>query len=370
MSKKIDVLIMAGGTGGHVFPGLAVADALRNKGLQVAWLGTKKGMEAWIVPKHNIELHFINIAGIRGKGWLNALLAPYKMLVAFCSAIQLLIKLRPALVIGMGGFVAGPGGIAAWVLRIPLVIQEQNAYIGTTNKILSYFASRIYTGFPNLFLHLPIKKQKNVLFTGNTVRQSFLNHVPPETRFQAIPARKRLLIVGGSRGAKILNSLVPEALSLLPKEIQFEVCHQTGAGGEDITKNLYKKYNIQANVQPFIDDMPQAYLNAEIVICRAGALTLAELMCIGVGSILIPFPFAIDDHQTINAQYLCKAGAAILAPQAMLTAKKLSQVLSEILPDNNRLLQMAEQAYALASRDALTRIVNDVMPIIKLHQAC
>ncbi len=344
------VVIMAGGTGGHIFPGLALADYLRDKCWIVSWLGTKQGLEAHLVPQSGFTLHTINIGGLRRKGFAAWLGAPLKLLWALAQALKLLHRLKPDLVVGMGGFASGPGGLAAWCLRIPLVISEQNAIAGTTNRCLAPLARRVLEGFPQSF-----KSRVGALYTGNPVRPAFLRCVHPSKRFEDRVGPSKLLIIGGSRGARVLNHQTPLAIKALPIDQRPSIWHQTGQAEAENTRLAYEKAGIVARIEPFIDDMAEAYQWADCVLCRAGALTIAELAAVGVASILVPFPFAVDDHQRYNAVFLEEAGAARLMLEHDLPAQ-LTKVLGDLLVNPELLKEMALKAYALSKRDALLSV--------------
>ena len=351
--KKMNILICSGGTGGHIIPALAVANELINKGHNIHWLGTKKDLEAYIIPKTNIPISYISIGGFRRKDFFTKLMGPFNLVFALLQSIRILIKLKPDLVLGMGGFVAGPGGFAAWLLRIPLIIHEQNAVSGGTNRILARFAKKVLEGFPNSF-----HKNINAEFTGNPVRRDFLELPPPTTRFAGRSnERLKLLIVGGSRGALALNQYIPKTLRMLG-DANLEVWHQTGLTHLEPTQKLYKTVTIPHKVEPFIDNMAAAYAWADLVICRAGALTIAELTAAGVGSILIPYPYAVDDHQTKNAKYLSDAGAAIIIQQRDLTVEKLCELLNTFIKERSRLIVMAQAAYNKANPQSLDKVVS------------
>lgn len=349
---------MAGGTGGHVFPALAVARRLQAEGWQVDWLGTHHGLEAGIVSKAGIPLHFLSVTGLRGKGALTLLMAPFRLKWAFFQSWKIIRRLKPTLVLGMGGFVSGPGGLAAWALGRPLVIHEQNAILGLTNRLLARFASQALEGFPGVF-----PPQVRALYTGNPVREELLKCPAPQQRFADRTGPLRLLILGGSRGAHALNQLCPKAIQMI-KTHRPEIWHQAGALQVDITEKAYQEAQVNARVEPFIQDMAAAYQWADLVLCRAGALTIAELSAVGLGSLLVPFPFAVDDHQTHNGRFLEKAGAAILMPQSTLTPEKLKMTLSSFLEDRTQVLKMAEAAYSMAKRDALEQVVLDCKRVI------
>lgn len=348
---KPRILMMAGGTGGHVFPALAVARYLQARDWEVHWLASQGGMETEIVSKAEIPLHIIDIKGVRRNGLVAFLSAPFQIARAIMQSLRIVYKLKPQVVLGMGGFVAGPGGIAAWLLRRPLVIHEQNAIAGVTNRWLAKVATTVLEGFPEAF-----SSQLKPIYTGNPVREALLALPTPVDRFRQRTGSVRLLILGGSRGAKVLNEICPEALGKIRLDKRPEVWHQTGEGHTETTRAIYQKYGVVARIEPFIEEMSEAYAWADLVVCRAGALTIAELAAVGIGSILVPFPFAVDDHQAANAQYLAKEKAAIVIPQSTLTAEKLSEILSEYLNDKLQLLAMANAAYTAAKRDALMEV--------------
>ena len=343
---------MAGGTGGHVFPALAVADELRARGVEVVWLGTRRGIEADVVPRANIEIAYINISGLRGKGVMDLVYAPFKLVAALAQAISVLRRLQPSAVLGMGGFVTGPGGIAAWVLRKPLLIHEQNAIAGMTNRLLRPFATRVMEAFPHSL--------QRALHTGNPVRKSIAAlHGIEKT---AAPAGQlKLLVVGGSLGAKALNEVVPEALAQLKPEQRPEVWHQTGKKLIDETRAIYERLQLTARVDPFIDDMAEAYQWADLIMCRAGAMTIAEIAIVGLASILVPYPFAVDDHQTHNARYLTDAGAAILIQQADLSSKVLLELLQSL--DASRIRAMSQAARKMALPQSTTQVADQCMEV-------
>jgi UDP-N-acetylglucosamine--N-acetylmuramyl-(pentapeptide) pyrophosphoryl-undecaprenol N-acetylglucosamine transferase len=336
------ILIMAGGTGGHVIPALTVAAELQQQGCEVFWLGTRRGLESQLVTKAGIPLKYIDIQGIRGKGWLGWLTAPFKILYAVWQAHRVIRELRPNSVLGMGGFVSGPGGIAAWLNRIPLIIHEQNAIAGMTNRYLARVAARVCEAFPNTF---PTRRKKTIT-TGNPVRSNIATLPQPQQRLQPSGNILHILVLGGSQGARMLNRVVPESLSLLPGDSQIEVRHQTGQQHVDNAKTHYRAYCINASIEPFIEDMMSAYAWADLVICRAGALTIAEVAAVGVAAILVPYPHAVDDHQTVNAHYLTDAKAAILLPETQLTALALANQINTLYADRQTLLNMA-----IAARD-------------------
>ncbi len=352
MSNLKRVLMMAGGTGGHIFPGLAVVNALRKNGVDVHWLGTQKGLEAKIVPEANIPLHFISISGVRGKGIKDIVFAPFRLTLAIYQAFRIIRQLKPDVVIGMGGFVSGPGGIASWLLRRPLIIHEQNAKPGTTNKWLAKVAKKVLEGFPNTF-----KKRDNVVTIGNPIRHEIAALPEPMTRLTQ-HRDITLLVLGGSLGAQAINQLIPQALAALPLEKRPQVYHQAGEKHYADTVTAYQKAGVTAKIAPFIKDMDHAYSTADFVLCRAGALTVAELCAVGVGAILVPFPHAIDDHQTANANVMVTKGAALLAPQATLTVDKLAALVNELVESPTRRQAMAEAAYLLRQVDATEKVLT------------
>lgn len=354
------ILIMAGGTGGHVFPALAVAQEFIKRGASVHWLGTAKGIEARLVPEANIPLHFLTVEGVRGKGIVGLLKAPFLISRAVMQARRLMKKIKPALVLGFGGFASGPGGLAARWLKIPLVIHEQNAVAGTTNRLLAPKAKKVLAAFNGAFVKTGFSGETIV---GNPVRESIQEIANVEARFAARAEEKiHLLILGGSLGAKAINQLLPEALSRLDERPL--VWHQTGAQHEQATRDLYKQFRIDGKVDAFIQDMAAAYAWADLVICRAGALTVSELMVAGVASLLIPLPNAIDDHQSANAAHLVAAGAGVAFKQSELTAELLAEQLQNFLRNKPRLLQMAKNAQQQAIPDSAARVVNYCEEII------
>jgi len=355
-----NILIMAGGTGGHVYPALAVADNLKERGFELFWLGTSKGMEAKVVPNHGYPLLKINVSGVRGNGLLRLLFTPFMLVIALFQALMIMIKVRPVVVLGMGGFASGPGGIAAWLMRIPLLIHEQNAIAGLTNQLLAPFAVSIMAAFPGAF-----KDSSKLTITGNPVRNDIVNLPVPEERFANRNTNKlKILILGGSLGAKKINEVIPETLSGLASDYKFEVKHQCGERHLVDTEAAYKKYNVNVELMPFINDMAEVYAWADIIVCRAGALTIAELAASGIGSILIPFPYAVDDHQTENAKYLSSEGAAILIQEAKLNSEKLKKILVSLFSAPEELMQMAVKARALSKPTATDDVAKICMEAI------
>jgi UDP-N-acetylglucosamine--N-acetylmuramyl-(pentapeptide) pyrophosphoryl-undecaprenol N-acetylglucosamine transferase len=349
------IMILAGGTGGHIFPGLAVAHALRARGAEVTWLGADGGMETRLVPQHGITIDTIAVKGLRGKGALTLLGAPLRVLAAIRAAARVLRERKPVAVISFGGYAAGPGGMAAKLARIPLLVHEQNRAPGFTNRVLSRFAKHVLTGFPQTF--------RNIIeeVVGNPVRGEIAALPSPAVRFLRRGGDTlRLLVLGGSQGARALNLAVPRALREL-RDVAIEVRHQCGEKLRADAEQAYVDAGVIASVEPFIADMAAAYAWADLVVCRAGALTLAELCAAGVGSVLVPFPQAVDDHQTRNAEYLVERGAAVLLRQDEQLASKLRDVLREMATDPARRRDMAEAARRLARPDAAARVADIVM---------
>jgi len=351
---------MAGGTGGHVFPALAVARYLREKGIEVVWLGTRRGLEARIVPEAGFPIEFISISGLRGKGILGWILAPLRLCIALWQAVRVCLRCRPGAVLGLGGFVTGPGGIAAWLLRRPLVIHEQNAIAGLTNRLLSRLARRVLEAFPGSF-PAGIKTEQ----TGNPVRIDIAGLPIPATRIGAHQGQCRLLVIGGSLGAQALNEIIPAALAQLPAASRPVVWHQAGQNKDTSTREGYAEVQIEARVEPFIADMAAAYSWADLVICRAGALSISELAAAGVGAILVPYAHAVDDHQTRNALYLTEAGAARLILQTELTPETLAKVLRELLSEGREgFIKMANAARGLAKPAATQRVAETCLEVM------
>ena len=350
------ILIMAGGTGGHVFPALAVAQVLRERGVPVGWLGSQGGMESRLVPAHGFPIEWIRIAGIRGKGAAAWIFAPFRVAAAVAQARAVLRRIAPSAVLGCGGFASGPGGIAAWLLRIPLIIHEQNAIAGFTNRWLARVAVQVLEAFPGSFG--PGVRSRRV---GNPVRADISSLPPPRTRFAGRTGARRLLVLGGSQGAQRLNSLVPQALSLLEPASRPEVRHQTGARGLEAAAAAYRLAHIDAEVLPFIEDMAGAYGWADLALCRAGALTVSELQAAGLGALLVPFPAAVDDHQTRNGESMLRGGAARIVQERDLDAASLAALIGELTADRPRLLVMAEAARAAATPDAAERVADFCM---------
>ena len=347
------VLILAGGTGGHIFPGLAVAAALRARDVPVLWLGADGGMETRLVPQHDLPIETIAISGVRGKGVGTLLRAPCRVLSAIRAAGRVLKAHRPRAVISFGGFAAGPGGMAAVLARVPLLVHEQNRAPGFTNRVLARFARRVLCGFPDAF---PGKET----VVGNPVRSVIAQLPPPNERFIGRNGPMRVLVLGGSQGARALNEAVPKAIAQL-QGAGVDVRHQCGEKLREDTARAYEAAGVQASIEPFIADMAAAYAWADVVVCRAGALTLAELCAAGVGGLLIPLPTAVDDHQTKNAQYVAQRRAGIVLKQDDQLVPKLAMELRNLLLDPDRRLFMAEAARSLAKVDAAERVADAVL---------
>ena len=360
MTDPRPVLIMAGGTGGHVFPALAVADELKLRGVPVVWLGTRAGIESRLVPEEGYPIEWMSITGLRGKNKLTLLFAPLRITMACWQALIVLLKIKPRAVLGMGGFASGPGGIMAWLLQKPLIVHEQNAIAGLTNRILARFADVVLQAFPAVF--------DSGVTTGNPVRRSICELAAPEIRRQAQDtaidkvedekgvtaddARLHLLVIGGSLGAVKLNEIIPQSLSKLDMAERPEVIHQTGLKNIETAQSIYREAGVEAKVEAFIDDMSAAYAWADLVICRSGAMTVFELAAAGVASILVPYPHAVDDHQTSNALYLEQSGAAIVRQQDSLSITWLVEAIRDFTANRNKLLDMAIAARMLAIPDS------------------
>ena len=358
-SSTPHVLIMAGGTGGHVFPALAVAERLIERGAKVSWLGTRAGIEARLVPARDLELHTIDVAGLRGKGVLSWVLAPLKLVRACAQALGLVRRLAPQLVVGMGGFAAGPGGVAARLTGRALLIHEQNASAGLTNRLLARVASTVLQAFPDTFAG-----NARARTVGNPVRREILGLAAPATRWRAREGRIRLLVLGGSGGALAINQTVPAALARLNSDERPQVRHQAGRTLAE-AEQAYAQHHVDADVSEFIDDMAGAYAWADVVICRSGALTVAELAAAGLGALLVPYPFAADDHQRANGQYLVARGAAVLIDQADLSPERLANELRGFCVDRAALLIRAEAARAAAWPESTDAIVDACFELLE-----
>lgn len=343
------VMLMAGGTGGHVIPALSLAERFAAEGLSVEWLGSPQGIENRLVPAAGIRLNHIDVMGLRGKGLMRKLAAPFLILKAVKQAIVILRRFKPDFVVGLGGFASGPGGIAARMLGIPVYIHEQNAVAGMTNRWLSKVARQTFAAFPKAFA-----EKTGAVVTGNPVRESLLS-IPDKS---AIKAPVKLLVIGGSLGAQVFNERLPEAISKLPDNIRPEIWHQSGKDKLDVTQDHYKQMQVTARTQEFIDDMTGAFDWADLVICRAGALTVSELAAAGRASVLVPLPIAVDDHQTANARFLVEADAGILLPQKEMDADKLAKMLESLFGDPEKILAMGKNARRVARPMATEAVVQ------------
>ncbi|MGB7540876.1 MAG: undecaprenyldiphospho-muramoylpentapeptide beta-N-acetylglucosaminyltransferase [Burkholderiales bacterium] len=347
------IMIMAGGTGGHIFPALAVAGRMRDAGWRVVWLGARSGMEATLVPQRGYDMAWVSFSGLRGKGPVAMLTLPFRLLIAFWQSARAIFARRPDVVLGMGGYMSFPGGMMAALLGRPLVIHEQNSIPGLANKVLAGVADRVLCAFPGAL--------RNATLTGNPVRPEIATITAPEGRYRARSGPLRLLVVGGSLGARVLNDTVPRALALLPNERRPSVMHQSGLQHLEALQQAYASAGVEATTLAFIDDMAAAYADADLVVCRAGAITVAEIAAVGVASVLVPFPLAVDDHQTANARFLADAGAAILLPQRELGAERLAQLLGEL--GRERLCEMAKHARSLGRPDATEAVARVCMEL-------
>jgi UDP-N-acetylglucosamine--N-acetylmuramyl-(pentapeptide) pyrophosphoryl-undecaprenol N-acetylglucosamine transferase len=351
--KSPTLLVMAGGTGGHIFPGIAVAEMLEAKGWTIHWLGTEKRMEAEIVPEHGFEISFINIAGVRNKSLMERVKIPFKLLQSVLQSIAIIRKVKPDVVLGMGGYASAPGGFAAWLMRIPLVLHEQNAVAGMTNRYLAKIATKVLSAFPDAFT-----KDVDFQVVGNPLRKEITELIPVVPEHPS--SSKKVLVVGGSLGAKILNDTVPQAL----KQIQLQnidVWHQTGCGNQASVLTNYQQFGMtesKVKVTEFIDDMAAAYQWADVVICRAGALTVSELAMAAKPAIFVPLPHAVDDHQTKNAMYLVSCGAAKLLPQKDFNGTTLAQMLNSLFISDSVVQSMVKAAHDAAHADATHRVAN------------
>ncbi len=350
--SKPRIMIMAAGTGGHIFPGLAVARALVDRGAEVSWLGTPQGLENRLVPAAGLSLERIGISGLRGRGLSGWLVAPLRVARAMLQARAIFRRRRPQCVLSMGGYVAGPGGLMARLMGVPLVIHEQNAVAGLTNRWLRPLARRCLSGFPDVL--------KGAEHCGNPVREDIVALPAPAERAARRQGRLRVLVVGGSQGSAALGDIVPRALALMPEEVRPQLVHQSGRQ-HAATLDQYRQAGVEAEVVEFIDDMAAAWAQADLAICRAGALTVAELAAAGVPAVLVPFPYAVDDHQTANARYLTDAGAGWLEPESELNPESLAARLQSLTRDE--LTAMAGKARALARPDAVERVASACLEV-------
>jgi UDP-N-acetylglucosamine--N-acetylmuramyl-(pentapeptide) pyrophosphoryl-undecaprenol N-acetylglucosamine transferase len=342
------IVIMAGGTGGHVFPGLAVAEALRARSWNVVWMGNPGGMEATLVPRHGIPMLPVRFGGVRGKGLLTQLLLPLNLLRAFWQSLRALRETRPSVVLGMGGYVAFPGGMMAVLLGRPLVVHEQNSVAGMTNRVLAKVADKVLVAFPDAIA--------GAEWSGNPVRADVAAIAAPQERYRDRSGPLRLLVVGGSLGAQVLNQVVPKALAALPADARPQVLHQSGRRHLATLQRNYQEAGVEAETVEFIDDMAAAYAGADLVVCRAGAMTVAELAAAGAAGLMVPFPHAVDDHQTANARFLSDRGAAIVISQGDFTPQRLAETLARL--ERDHLLDMARQARRVARPDAAAAVAD------------
>jgi UDP-N-acetylglucosamine--N-acetylmuramyl-(pentapeptide) pyrophosphoryl-undecaprenol N-acetylglucosamine transferase len=349
-------LVMAGGTGGHIFPGLAVAEALRARSWRVHWLGGAQGtMESQLVPPRGFAYEAIDFGGVRGKGLKTLVLLPLKLLRALWQSIVIVRRVRPDVVIGLGGYITFPAGMMSVLLGKPLVLHEQNSIAGMANKVLSSVADRVFTAFPNV-----MKKAK---WVGNPLRESFLKQPEPDARLAGRSGPLKLLVVGGSLGAKALNEIVPKAIAMLPRESRPIVLHQSGAKQIDELRANYTAAGVLAECTPFIDDTAQAYADADIIVCRAGASTVTEIAAVGAAAVFVPFPAAVDDHQTTNAKFLVDAGGGWLVQQRELTPEWLAQLLRTV--ERPELIRRANAAKKMQKTHATDEVVTACEELVK-----
>ena len=346
MSQKT-ALIMAGGTGGHIFPGLAVAEELRARGWRVHWLGAPGSMESRIVPQHGFPLELIDFSGVRGKGLATLALLPLRLLRAFWQALQVVRRVKPDVVVGLGGYITFPGGMMGVLCGKPLVLHEQNSVAGMANKVLAGVADRVFTAFPGVL--------KKAQWVGNPLRAAFTRQAAPSERFVGRTGPLRLLVVGGSLGAQALNDIVPRALALIPAENRPVVTHQSGATQIDTLRANYQAAGVQAELTPFIDDTASAFAAADLIVCRAGASTVTEIAAVGAAAVFVPFPFAVDDHQTTNARFLVNAGGGWLVQQSDLTPEGLAKML--LNSERTALVDIAEKAKNMQKINATREVV-------------
>lgn len=351
------VMILAGGTGGHVFPALAVANELRDRGVPVIWVGTKKGIEFKVVPAAGFSLATMSVQGLRRKGSLQYLRAPLIIIQALYESFRIVNKYKPCALLGMGGFVAGPCALIGVLLRKPLIIHEQNAIVGLTNRILAPLSSIMFTGFPIEF------KKKRLEYSGNPVRSELMRIADPQQRLKERSQRKRLLIIGGSQGSAALNKTVPQAIKIISESLPVDVWHQSGVSGREGVVRAYQQVSTEVKVEEFIDDVDKAYAWADLVVCRSGAITLAEIATVGLGSVLVPYPHAVDDHQTANARSYVTAGAAYLMTETDLTAAKLAEILTSVLTDSDQIMKMACASKQLGQFNASKRVADACMHV-------
>jgi UDP-N-acetylglucosamine--N-acetylmuramyl-(pentapeptide) pyrophosphoryl-undecaprenol N-acetylglucosamine transferase len=350
------IMIMAGGTGGHIFPALSVADYLRAQGWSVVWLGTKSGMESTLVAPRGYTMAWISMTGVRGKGLLRLVLLPLQLLIAFWQSARAIFAHRPDVVLGMGGYVSFPGGMMASLLNRPLAIHEQNSIAGLANRVLARVADRVLAGFPGAF-----GASTAIIWSGNPVRSEIAALAVPAQRYRSRTGPLRLTVIGGSLGAQALNAAVPQALALLPEHARPRVTHQSGARHLAEVEANYQRVGVSATLLPFIADMASHYAESDLIICRAGAATIAEIAAAGIASVLVPLPHAADDHQTSNARFLVECGAAVLVPQLELTPPRLAELLRSFTRE--ALLGMAQQARAVSKPDATRTVADECMKL-------
>ncbi len=347
MTQKV-ALVMAGGTGGHIFPGLAVAEELRARGWRVHWLGAPGSMESRIVPPQGFAFEPVDFSGVRGKGLVTLALLPLRLLRAFWQALAVVRRVKPDVVVGLGGYITFPGGMMAVLAGKPLVLHEQNSIAGLANKVLASVADRVFTAFPNVF--------KKGLWVGNPLRQAFTRQAAPAERFAGRQGPLKLLVVGGSLGARALNEIVPQALALIPAGQRPVATHQSGAAQIDQLREHYAKAGVEAALTPFIDDTATAFAEADVIVCRAGASTVTEIAAVGAAAVFVPFPAAVDDHQTTNAQFLVRAGGGWLVQQRDLTPEGLAQMLQNM--ERSTLLECAQRAKTMQKTQATREVVT------------
>jgi len=350
------IMIMAGGTGGHIFPALAVAEHLRAQGWNVTWLGVRGGMEERLIPPRGYAMAWVRFSGVRGRGIVAKLLLPLNLLVAFWQSARAIFAYRPDIVLGMGGYVSFPGAMMASFLNRPLAIHEQNSVAGLANRVLTKLADRVMTTFPSAF-----GEATAVIWTGNPVREEIVTMAPPENRYAARAGQLRVLVMGGSQGAQVLNAMVPAALGLMEPGLRPRVLHQAGAAHHDAVRERYREHEVAADIVAFIDDVAARYAETDLIVCRAGATTIAEIAAAGIASVLVPYPHAVDDHQTINARFLADRGAALLLPQQELTPQRLAQAFFGMTRE--RLLAMAQAARAAGKPEATRSVAKVCMEL-------
>ena len=362
------VLVMAGGTGGHVFPALAVADVMTRAGWRVVWLATRVGMEARLVPARGYAVEWVAFRGVRGKGLARTLLAPLELARACAQSLAAMLRVRPDVVLGMGGFASVPGGLVACLLRLPLLVHEQNSVAGLANRLLGRCAARVLSGFPGAFeqptgnrLGRLLPRPRNVGWCGNPVRAEIADIAAPDERLAGRAGPLRILVVGGSQGAEALNRVLPRAIALIDPSERPQIVHQAGANGAERLAEAYRAAGVEARAVAFIDDMAGEYAASDLVICRSGALTVAELCAAGVASVLVPFPAAVDDHQTVNARFLADAGAAELIAQTALEPAALARTIAGF--SRERLRAMANAAWALRKPRAADEVAASLVEI-------